>query len=350
MTQTNQNVPLEDQPASKPSGLRGLLRQRETGIALAALAMLIGLSLFAHNFATSENLLNVIKNLALLGIVATGMTFLFVAGELDLSVGSMYILLTMLLAYMIVNLSLPIPLAIFLTFVLGGLFGLLNGLVTTQLKIPAFITTLGTMLMFGGSSLLLNDGIQIIGIKSPTYKSLMAADVFGFLPAQVFWMLGIMLIGGLVLAKTKFGYQVYAVGGNRQAAENVGINVNRIKILCFTATGVLVAMSSIIAVGWFGSASPSQNTGFELDIIAAVIIGGTTLYGGSGTIFGTFLGAAIFGMIGNGLVLLGVNSYGEPIVKGIVIVLAVALDGFIRTRQAQAAKGSVLAKMRQQKK
>jgi ribose/xylose/arabinose/galactoside ABC-type transport system permease subunit len=129
----------------------------------------------------------------------------------------------------------------------------------------------------------------------------------------------------------------------------VGINVNRIKILCFTATGVLVAMSSVIAVGWFGSASPSQNTGFELDIIAAVIIGGTTLYGGSGTIFGTFLGAAIFGMIGNGLVLLGVNSYGEPIVKGIVIVLAVALDGFIRTRQAQAAKGSVLAKMRQKK-
>jgi ribose transport system permease protein len=348
MMQTNQ-TPLEDQPAAKPSGLRGLLRQRETGIALAAIAMLIGLSLFAHNFATSENLLNVIKNLALLGIVATGMTFLFVAGELDLSVGSMYILLTMLLAYMIVNLSLPIPLAILLTFVLGGLFGLLNGLITTQLKIPAFITTLGTMLMFGGSSLLLNDGIQIIGIKSATYKSLMAADVFGFLPAQVFWMLGIMLIGGLVLARTKFGYQVYAVGGNRQAAENVGINVNRIKILCFTATGVLVAMSSVIAVGWFGSASPSQNTGFELDIIAAVIIGGTTLYGGSGTIFGTFLGAAIFGMIGNGLVLLGVNSYGEPIVKGIVIVLAVALDGFIRTRQAQAAKGSVLAKMRQKK-
>ncbi len=215
------------------------------------------------------------------------------------------------------------------------------------MKIPAFITTLGTRSVFGGLSLIIAGGFPISGLEAPTYKAVTAAYVFGFLPAQIFWVFAVMLIGGIVLARTKLGYQIYATGGNRSAAENVGIAVNTVKTACFVITGFLVAVSAVIAVGWLRGASPSQNTGFELDVIAAVIIGGTNLFGGSGTVFGTFLGAAISGMIANGLVLLGVDAYWEPVAQGIVIIVAVALDGWIRIRQAKAAKGSVLAQMRQ---
>lgn len=345
MTMPNQ----QETPSFRKSGWRGLLGQRETGIAIAALLMFVVLAVLSPNFRTEDNLLNVVRQISLMGIVATGMTMLFVVGELDLSVGSMYVMLTIIESYLLIRLGWPLWLGISATLLLGALCGLINALITTRLKIPAFITTLGTMSIFAGLSLLISGGFPISGLSAPTYKAVTAAYVFGFLPAQVFWLIGVMVIGGVVLARTKFGYQVYATGGNRQAAESVGISVNTIKTICFVLTGFLVALSAVIAVGWLRGASPSQNTGFELDVIAAVIIGGTNLYGGSGTILGTFLGAAISGMIGNGLVLLGVNAYWEPVARGLVIIVAVALDGWIRVRQAQLAKGSVLAQMRQRK-
>ena len=328
------------------SGWKNLMRQRETGIAIAAIAMFVILSIATPNFRDPDNLFNVARQISLLGIVATGMTMLFVAGELDLSVGSMYVLLTIVLSYFLIKLGWPLALGITATLALGALCGFINASVTTRVRIPAFITTLGTMSIFGGLSLVISGGFPISGLEQPVYKAVTAAYVFGFMPAQIFWLIAVMVIGGIVLARTKFGYQVYATGGNAQAATNVGINVDRIKTICFVVTGFLVGLCAVIAVGWLRGASPSQNTGFELDVIAAVIIGGTNLYGGSGTIFGTFLGAAISGMIGNGLILLGVDSYWEPVAKGLVIICAVSLDGWIRRRQAQAAKGSVLAGMK----
>jgi ribose transport system permease protein len=346
MISSNHNTP---PTLHSSTGWRGLLRQRETGIALAALGMFVILSVATPNFRDTDNLFNVMRQIALLGIVATGMTMLFVAGELDLSVGSMYVLLTIILSHFLIKEGWPILLGVATTLVLGALCGLINAAITTRLKIPAFITTLGTMSVFSGLSLVISGGFPISGLNAPFYKAVTAAYVFGFMPAQIFWLIVVMVVGGIVLARTRFGYQVYATGGNKQAATNVGINVDRIKTICFVITGFLVALSAVIAVGWLRGASPSQSTGFELDVIAAVIIGGTNLYGGSGTIFGTFLGAAISGMIGNGLVLLDVDAYWEPVAKGLVIIAAVALDGWVRTRQARAARGNVLASLKAQK-
>lgn len=137
-----------------------------------------------------------------------------------------------------------------------------------------------------------------------------------------------------ILAKTRFGYNVYATGGNAQAAANVGINVPRVKTACFVIVGALAGLAAAMLVGWLRGTSPLTGQGFELDVIAAVIIGGTNLFGGEGSVFGTFLGAAIIGMISNGLVLLGVSAFWEPLVKGLIIVAAVLLDVTIRRRQA----------------
>lgn len=337
---------MDERTIARPTGWRALLRQRETGILFAAIGMFVLLAALSPNFATEDNLLNVVRQISLLGIVAVGMTFLFVAGELDLSVGSMYVLLTIVCSLLIIKLGWAVPLAVLATLLLGVGCGLLNGLITTLLKIPAFITTLGTTSIFGGLSLVLSGGFPVSGIESPVFKELMAAYVFGFIPAQVLWMLAVMIIGGLVLARSKFGYQTYATGGNRAAAANVGIRVDRVRVTCFVITGFLVGLAAVIATGWLRGASPSQSTGFELDVIAAVIIGGTALFGGSGTIFGTLLGALISGMIANGLVLLNVDAYWEPVAKGIVIIVAVALDGIVRARQATNAKNKVLAQSR----
>lgn len=334
---------------SNSGGGRSLLNRRETGIAIAALVMFIALSLLSPNFRSEDNLLNVVRQISLMCIVATGMTMLFVVGELDLSVGAMYVLLTVIEAHLLLEAGWPLPLGIASALLLGTLCGLINGLVTTRLRIPAFVTTLGSMSVFSGLSLVISGGIPITGLEAPGYKALVSGYVFGVVPAQVFWMAGVMLIGGIFLARTRFGYQVYATGGNRQAAESTGIPVNAIKVACFAITGFLVGLAAVISVGWLRGGSPSQNTGFELDVIAAVIIGGTNLFGGSGTVFGTFLGAAIMGMIANGLVLLGLSAYWQPVAKGLIVIGAVALDLWVRARQAQLAKRRVLAEMQQPK-
>ncbi|MGH2819806.1 MAG: ABC transporter permease, partial [Actinomycetota bacterium] len=176
----------------------------------------------------------------------------------------------------------------------------------------------------------------ISGLQSPGFKSLTSGYAFGIVPAQIFWFAGVMIVGAWVLSRTKFGYHVYATGGNSAAAANVGIKTARVKTLCFMLTGALAGIAAALLVGWLRGASPLTGQGFELDVIAAVIIGGTNLFGGSGSVVGTFLGAAIMGMIGNGLVLLGVSQFWEPIAKGFIIVAAVLLDVTIRKRRAVA--------------
>lgn len=165
------------------SGWAALLRQRETGIAIAALVLFLLLAILSPNFRTQDNLLNVVRQISLMGIVATGMTLLFVAGELDLSVGTMYVMLTIVEAYLLIKLGWPLWLGITATLLLGALCGLTNALITTRMRIPAFITTLGTMSVFTGVSLVVSDGFPISGLNAPAYKAITASYVFGFLPA-----------------------------------------------------------------------------------------------------------------------------------------------------------------------
>lgn len=324
--------------AGEKSLFRRLIGMREFGILVAAVALFTLLSILRPDtFFTESNILRIAQSISILTIIATGMTFLFIAGELDLSVGTMHGLLAMFLSVAMYTHDIPPIVAVPAAILLGAALGAVNGVVTTFFGVPSFIVTLGMMSVFVG--------LQLSWVKVPPFPSrewkaehewfvkMMATRLWGTVPVQVFWMMAVVIIGSFVLAKTKFGYHVYATGSNPQAASNAGINTRRVKIACFMILGGLIGLASAILIGWIGSTSRGYGQGYELDVIAAVVIGGTNLFGGIGSVLGTFLGGAITGMIRNGLILLGAEQETIPIAIGVVIILAVVLDVAIRKRQ-----------------
>jgi ribose transport system permease protein len=327
-----------------PRWLRGFRSSRvariftefpEAGILIAAVAIFAGWSIFAPQFLTTDNLLSIGQQISFIGIVATGMTFLLIVGELDLSVGSMYGFLAIVFAWLVVEHGVNLLIAIAATLALGVVIGFVNGFFTTQFRIPSFIVTLGMLGVLRGAALVLSAGLPIGTVTDETFNTVSAGLFFGnTVPAQVFWLAGVMVVAGIVLAHTRFGYQVYATGGNRTAAAHAGIKTRRTKLLCFMLTGGLVGLIGVLAVGWLGNANPLTGQGFELQVIAAVVIGGTSLFGGAGSIFGTFLGAAIIGMITNGLILVGVDQYYQQLVTGAIIVAAALLNVTVRRATA----------------
>jgi len=325
-------------PAS-PAAVRALqviFRFREISVLWAAVLLFVGLSLATPLFLQLDNLLLVARQISILAIIATGMTFLFIAREIDLSVGSIYGFLVVFLAFLIAKISLNPWVAMVITVILGGCLGLLNGLVTTTFGIPSFIVTLGSLSILRGAALLLSGGWPVL-IRLPEdhpFLNLTAGHAGGVAPMQIFWMIGVMLLAGFVLSKTRFGAHVYATGGNEEAAMLTGIHTRRVKTICFAMTGALCGIAAALLLGQVRSGFPLTGSGFELDIIAAVVIGGTPLFGGAGSVLGTLLGAAVTGMITNGLVLLGASAYFEPVAKGSIIVTAVLIDILIRRKYA----------------
>ncbi|HEY7036542.1 MAG TPA: ABC transporter permease [Thermomicrobiales bacterium] len=317
--------------AEKSLGRR-LAELREIGLLSAVIVLFIALSILRPDtFFTTDNIIGIAQRISLLTIIAVGMTFVFIAGEIDLSVGSMYGLLAIGLSTALVTHHWNPALALVVVIVAGAGLGFVNGFITTQFGIPSFIVTLGMLAIMRG--------IVLSWVKVPPFgrEGGWFDRIFGArwhsVPAQVFWMIAVVIVASWVLARTKFGYHVYATGGNPQAAANAGINTKRVKIVSFMILGALTGFAAAIITGWLHGVSRSHGQGYELDVIAAVVVGGTALTGGSGSVFGTFLGACLIGLIGNGLILLGANSETEQIAKGVVIIAAVMLDTAIRRRQ-----------------
>jgi ribose/xylose/arabinose/galactoside ABC-type transport system permease subunit len=318
---------------------RRLAEMREIGLLAAVVLLFTVLSLLRPDtFFTTDNFIGIAQRIALLTIIATGMTFVFIAGEIDLSVGSMYGLLAIGLSSVMTENGWDPAVALPVVLIAGMAIGFINGFITTQFAIASFIVTLGMLAVMRG--------IVFTWVKVPPFGRQPGwfDTIFGGrvhvgigdgidIPAQVFWMIGVVIVASWVLSRTKFGYHVYATGGNPQAAANAGINTKRVKIACFMILGLLTGLASAIIIGWFHGVSRNHGQGYELDVIAAVVVGGTALTGGSGSAFGTFLGATLIATIGNGLILLGANSETEYIAKGIVIIAAVMLDTVIRKRQ-----------------
>lgn len=323
---------------SEKGRVRRFIEMREFGILIAAITLFVALSIARPNtFFTELNVLRVAQAISLLTIIAVGMTFLFIAGELDLSVGTMYGLLALFISKAMFAWGWHPLISMVAVIAVGTALGFVNGFLTTFFRIPSFIVTLGMLSIFRGTVLVWVKAPPIASREWKTEYSwfikMMSTKVFGHIPAQIFWMAGVVLVAGFVLSKTKFGYHVYATGSNEQAAANAGVNTRRVKIVCFMILGALTGLAASVLIGWIGGISRTHGQGYELDVIAAVVIGGTNLFGGVGSVFGTFLGAAITGMITNGLVLLGAQQETEPIAKGAVIILAVLLDIVIRRRQ-----------------
>ncbi|MFD1065638.1 ABC transporter permease subunit [Oceanobacillus locisalsi] len=292
-------------------------------IGLVIIVLILGL--LNDNFFTMNNILNLLRQVSINALIAFGMTFVILTAGIDLSVGSMLALGSALTAGLLTSGMDPM-LAVFIGLLIGLALGAMNGLIITKGKVAPFIATLATMTIFRGATLVYTDGRPITGLSdSFTFEMIGRGYVFG-VPFPALLMLIIFIILFFVLRSTVFGRQVYAVGGNEEASILSGIKADRVKIWVYSLTGMLSVLAGIILTSRLNSAQPTAGSMYELDAIAAVVIGGTSLAGGRGRIVGTLIGALIIGVIDNGLNLLNVSSFYQQIVKGGVILLAVLMD------------------------
>lgn len=298
---------------------------QKLGPLLGLIILIIIVSVLNTSFLEPLNILNLLRQVSINALIAFGMTFVILTGGIDLSVGSILALSSAFIANMLVSGFEPI-LAIIIGCFLGGMMGMINGLMITQGKMAPFIATLATMTIFRGLTLVYTDGNPITGLgDSMTFQLLGRGYQFG-IPVPAITMIITFAVLWVILHKTSFGRKTYAIGGNEKAAIVSGIKVSRFKIMIYSLAGLLSALAGAILTSRLNSAQPTAGTSYELDAIAAVVLGGTSLSGGRGRIVGTLIGALIIGTLNNGLNLLGVSSFYQMVVKGIVILIAVLID------------------------
>ncbi|VTS34551.1 ribose ABC transporter permease [Streptococcus pseudoporcinus] len=295
---------------------------------VALVGLMIVITVINPNFLTKNNLLNLLLQVTANGFIAFGMTFVILTGGIDLSVGSILALSSALTAGMIAK-GIPVGIAVLMALLLGGIFGMLNGLFISYGKLAPFIVSLATMTIFRGATLVYTNGNPITGGLSDSFLFQFIGQGYLFgIPFPVVLMFLIFLILYVLLHKTAFGKSVYALGGNEKAAYISGVKLNKVKLIIYTISGMMAAMSGLIITSRLSSAQPTAGTSYEMDAIAAVVLGGTSLSGGKGRLIGTLIGALIIGVLNNGLNIIGISAFWQQVVKGVVILIAVLLDRF----------------------
>lgn len=298
---------------------------------LGPLASLIILSLLLWSqqdvFMSGNNWLNIARQASFNAILGIGMTFVILTGGIDLSVGSMVAVSSVVGGLLIIDQGWSMWPAVVAMLLAGGLCGLVNGLIITLGRIPPFIVTLGTMQVFRGVALQLTNGQPIFDITrvQPNFD-IWGTRNFGGVPSPVIITAIVFVIGFLILRYTRLGLYTYAIGGNEQATRFSGVNINRYKLAVYILMGLASGIAGVMLTSRLNSAQPNVAVGAELDAIAAVVIGGTSLFGGEGTIIGTIIGALLMAVIRNGLTLMHVTAFYQQIVIGAVIILAVLID------------------------
>ncbi|WP_310173979.1 ribose ABC transporter permease RbsC [Neobacillus niacini] len=298
---------------------------QKLGPLLGLIILIVIVSILNPSFLEPLNILNLLRQVAINALIAFGMTFVILTGGIDLSVGAILALSSALTAGMIVSGLDPI-LAIIVGCIFGGIMGMVNGLLIIKGKMAPFIATLATMTAFRGLTLVYTKGNPITGLGDNYLFQLFGRGYFLGIPVPAITMIVTFVLLYIVLHKTPFGRKTYAIGGNEKAALISGIKVPNVKLIIYGLSGLLAALAGSILTSRLNSAQPTAGTSYELDAIAAVVLGGTSLSGGKGRIFGTLIGALIIGTLNNGLNLLGVSSFYQQVVKGIVIIIAVLLD------------------------
>lgn len=302
-----------------------------TGPLIGLLLLCLFLAIATESFLSFRNFLNVLDQITVLGIMSVGMTFVILIGGIDLSVGSVLALSMMVLGYLNVEAGLPMGIAISGGLVAAAVSGAVSGLLVTEFKVPAFIGTLAMMSIARGLANMITNGSQIIGF--PAWFNMSAIIRYGgFLTMTVAVMLVVFLAAVLFQRYRQGGRMLYAIGGNPEVARLAGINVKRATVLVYMTSAVLSGLAGVLLAARLDSVQPSSGVAYELDAIAAVVIGGTSLSGGSGGVVGTIIGVLIIGVLRNGLNLLSVSPFLQAIVIGSVIVLAVAAETFKHRR------------------
>ncbi|TDL87206.1 ribose ABC transporter permease [Vibrio vulnificus] len=295
------------------------------GPLLALVLLFIVITVLNPSFMEPNNILNLLRQTSINALIAFGMTFIILTGGIDLSVGSILALSSALMAGMMVSGLDPI-LAILVGILLGAIMGVINGILVSKGKMAPFIVTLATMTIFRGLTLVYTDGKPITGIGDSVMFQMLGRGYFLGVPVPAVVMVIAFFILWFLLHKTSFGRKTYAIGGNERASRISGIKVDRVKVAIYGLAGTMAAIAGAILTSRLNSAQPTAGQSYEMDAIAAVVLGGTSLSGGKGRLFGTLVGVLIIGTLNNGMNLLGVSSFYQQVVKGAVILIAVLLD------------------------
>ncbi|MGI9860570.1 ABC transporter permease [Moorella naiadis] len=300
-------------------------------ILLGILAIeIVGLTILCNDFFTTANLKNVIQQTALIVITGCGATLLMISGNIDLSVGSILALCGMLSALFVVW-GMPITLSIVLSCIIGAFMGMLNGAMVVKLKITPVIATLGMMYVARGLSFIIGNG-KSISVGLPQNFGYMGQGFIGPLPVSAVIVLIMVVIFYIIESKTVVGKYSFAIGGNKVAAWLSGINVDAIVFLLYTLVGLLAGLSGTLLASRLASGQPNVGVGFEFDVIVAVVLGGTPLEGGEGSVIGMLMGALLVGFLNNGMNLLGIQSFYQSVFKGIILVAAVLLNKVLKEK------------------
>lgn len=312
------------------SRLRDLLLNQEMILLIILIASVLLLSTRTDRFLTVDNILNQGRLLTEVGLVALPMTFIIITGGIDLSVGAIFGLAAIVLGYSWQNLGLPLELAILVALATGTLAGFINGLFIVRVRVPPLIMTLATLALYRGLAEGISQARSVRGYPDWFYQ-LGQGDFLG-VPTQLWLLIIAAIICAVILARTSFGRSLYAIGNNELASRFSGIPVDRYKLLIYTFSGFMSALAGYIFVSRVSTTRSDMGTGLELDVIAAVVLGGTSIFGGTGTIAGTIIGVVLIQLLKNGLALTGVTGDATIVVIGVVLILSILINSFIQHR------------------
>lgn len=319
----------------KKNFLKKLTSFREFGVFIALIVLVLVFAISSPIFLTGENVLIITRQVSVVSLLAIGMTMVIITGGIDLSVSSVIAMAGIVTASAMKEMNLSIPVAILMGLGVGILTGIINGVLIALLNMPAFITTMGTMTILRGLAFIYTGAYPVYGLP-PAFKSL-GQGYLGLIPIPTIILVVIALVASFILRKTVFGRHIYAIGGNESAAKLAGIKVPHIKIAVYILSGFIASIAAVIQAARIGAGMPTVGAGFELDAVAAVVIGGAAMSGGSGTILGTIIGSVVLGVLSNGLSLLDVDSYVMEVIRGLVVIIAVLADQ-LRVVMANRAK------------
>lgn len=281
-------------------------------------------SIFAKGFFTFDNIINVLRQVSIIGIVSVGMMMVILTGGIDLSVGSVIGTSATLAAYLMVNVGMNMYIAAIIAVGVGALIGLINGLLITKIDIPPLITTLAVMTGCRGLAYIITKGIPIYGF--PEGFSFLGQGYIWVIPVPVLIMVAVMIVGYIVLNKTSFGMHIYGIGGNEEATRLCGVNVKKTLNSVYVISGLLAGFAGVVLLSRINTGTATVGTSYEMDVITAVVLGGVSIAGGEGKLKGVIIGVLIMGILSNGLIILGVEEYYQWVIRCIVLLLAVGFD------------------------
>ncbi|MGO3751546.1 MAG: ABC transporter permease [Peptoniphilaceae bacterium] len=285
--------------------------------------LIIFFSLTTDTFLHLQNITNILRQISIIGICTVGMTMIILTGGIDLSIGSIVALSGIVLSKMIVS-GISIPLAIVATLLVGVLLGFINGILINKVKIPPLIATLGTISVYRGIAYIITGGIAIYGF--PDSFRIIGQGYLGFMPIPVIIQLIVYFFGIYILYKTPLGRYIYGIGSSEKVSYLSGINVSKVKYFVYMLSGFLGSLAGIVLLSRLNSGLPNTATGFELDVVTAVVLGGISITGGEGRLEKSILGCLIIGVLSNGMILLGIPEFYQMLTKGLVLILAVGID------------------------